>query len=285
MGQALARRLLDQGYQIAIWNRSRKDFSEFTSRGADILDHPGSAWSGSSVAISFLANDDAVKEVYLGDNGLVSDQASGRLGIEMSTISPDASAEVGTQAKHKGLQYLRSPVSGNPGVLAAGNLALIVSGPRRAFDDNLAILKAVGPNVHYVGENEQSRIIKLMVNATLAATTAIIAETVLLCESNGIDRKTYLDVLANSSMGSPFVKYKSQPLNNRDYSATFTTAMLDKDIRLALSLADKSGIPVQLTRKVHEMLEETCNIGFADLDFMAILPYLQNLAGKEMDAK
>lgn len=285
MGEALAKRLLDQQFELAIWNRSKKDFSEFTSRGAQILDDPSSAWSTSDVAISFLASDDAVKQVYLGENGLLTGSCAGHLAIDMSTISPEASSEVAKKATAAGVDFLRSPVSGNPGVLASGNLALIVSGPKDAFDKNLELLETVGPKVYYVGQNEESRIVKLTINATLAATTAIMAETIMLCEANGIDRKTYLDVLANSSVGSPFIKYKSEPLQKHDYSATFTTEMLGKDLRLALKLAKDSGSAALVTEKIYEIIDQTCKYGLGELDFTAILPYLQNLSGMDTDVQ
>ncbi len=285
MGQALAERLLDQKKSISIWNRSKKDFSKFTSRGATVFDNPASAWTKSDVAITFLANDDAVHEVYLAENGLLNPKGQGRLAIEMSTISPQASASVAEKAKELDIDYLSSPVSGNPGVLAAGNLALIVSGPKSAYKDNLSLLESIGSTVIYVGENEESRILKLTVNATLAATAAIVSETILLCESNGIDRATYLNVLSNSSMGSPFVKYKAPALEKKDYSATFTTAMIGKDMKMYLGLAKESKTPAPITEAVQQLIKDTCEYGLADLDFMAILPYLQSLADKKADVE
>lgn len=285
MGEALASHLLDQKFEIAIWNRSEKDLSEFTRRGALVLDQPNSAWTTSDVAVSFLSSDDAVKQVYLKEDGLLTGSCSGHLVIDMSTISVEASSEVAQKAIEKGVDFLRSPVSGNPGVLSSGNLALIVSGAKEIFDENLELLKAIGPKVHYVGQAEESRIVKLTINATLAATTAIMAETVMLCEANGIDRKTYLDVLGNSSVGSPFIKYKSEPLQKHDYSPTFTTEMLGKDLRLALKLAKDTRSAVPLTETVYRLVDQTCNYGLGELDFTAILPYLQNLSGKNADVR
>lgn len=283
MGEALARRFLDQKKSIFIWNRSEKDFSELVSLGASILVHPGDAWEKSDVAISFLANDEAVKNVYLGDGGLFNPRARGRLAIDMSTISPEASEEIAIKAKELDIDYLSSPVSGNPSVLTSGNLALIVSGPHNAFKNNLSLLESVGSNVIYVGPGQESRIIKLTINATLAATAAILSETILLCESLGIDRATYLNVLSNSALGSPFVKYKAPSLQDRDYGATFTTAMLSKDMRMLLKLAEDANAPAPLTKSVHDLIDKTCNYGLGEFDFMAILPYLQNLAKRPTD--
>lgn len=285
MGEALAQRFLDQKKSISIWNRSKKDFSELTSRGASILETPADAWNNSDVAISFLANDEAVKAVYLGQNGLLNEKAKGRLTIEMSTISPAASDEIAHKANDLDVDYLSSPVSGNPSVLSSGNLALIVSGPHGAYKNNLSLLESIGANVTYVGSGQQSRVIKLTVNATLAATAAVVSETILLCESLGIDRATYLNVLANSSLGSPFVKYKAPTLQDRDYDATFTTAMLGKDMKMLIELANYSKSPVPVTNIVNQLIADTCQYGLGESDFMAILPYLQNLANKPSDLK
>jgi 3-hydroxyisobutyrate dehydrogenase-like beta-hydroxyacid dehydrogenase len=209
MGQALAGRLLDQGWNIVIWNRSPKDLSQLESRGAVRLNSFEDLWDRAAIVITFLANDDALASVCFEDGGVLQSGASDRILIDMSTVSPRISSEISARAEAVGVDYLRSPVSGNPAVLSAGNVTLIVSGPRDTFERVEALMNSIGPTVLYVGDAEHSRTLKLAINAGLAVTAQIMAELIVFGENNGIDRSILLHALGESVMGSPFVRYKT----------------------------------------------------------------------------
>jgi 3-hydroxyisobutyrate dehydrogenase len=283
MGRALARRLLAEGLTVTVWNRNPAAAADLESSGAVGAATPADVWKTADVAMTFLANDEAVQQVYLGSGGLVETAPEGALCIEMSTISPDASAAVGAAALARGLRYLRCPVSGNPGVLASGNLTLIVSGDEAAVEEARPLLQHVGPKLFYVGEGEQARVMKLAVNALLAATAQALAEVVTLCEASGMERPVVLAVLGGSAVASPFISYKTQALLDRSYEATFTTAMLVKDLKLTERVAAAEAVPMPVTELVAELAGASCANGLADLDFLALLPYLQARAGRPTD--
>jgi 3-hydroxyisobutyrate dehydrogenase-like beta-hydroxyacid dehydrogenase len=282
MGRALAQRLLAADYSVSVWNRSPRDLSLLVDEGAQVLTSLVDVWDVAEVVITFLANDDALREVCLGQNGILRSPVADRLFVDMSTVSPDISREIAGAAELSGVDYLRSPVSGNPFVLMSGNLTLIVSGPQSAYDAYRELLKEIGPKVLYVGDAEQARLIKLAINAGLAITTELLAELVILMERHGLDRSVLLDVLGESVLGSPFVKYKSANLLNRDYIATFTTELLAKDLRLALALADEVNLTLPAVQLVSDLVEEAA-IGYGDADFAALLPHLQRRHGHEPD--
>jgi 3-hydroxyisobutyrate dehydrogenase-like beta-hydroxyacid dehydrogenase len=282
MGRALAQRLLAANYQISIWNRSPRDLSLLVDEGAEVLASLVDVWDVAQVVITFVANDDALRDVCLGSSGILNSPVADRLFIDMSTVSPDVSREIATASEGSGISYLRSPVSGNPFVLMSGNLTLIVSGPRTSHDRYLELLRDVGPKVLYVGIAEEARLIKLAINAGLAITTELLAELVILMERHGLDRSVLLDVLGDSVLGSPFVKYKSANLLDRDYVATFTTELLAKDLRLALSLADEVNLSLPAVQLVSDLVKEA-SIGYGDADFAALLPHLQRRHGDEPD--
>jgi 3-hydroxyisobutyrate dehydrogenase-like beta-hydroxyacid dehydrogenase len=282
MGRALAQRLLAAHYEVSIWNRSPRDLSLLLDEGAQVLTSLGDVWDNADVAITFVANDDALGDVCLGASGILRSPVEGRLFVDMSTVSPDISRDIAAAAEVSGIDYLRSPVSGNPFVLMSGNLTLIVSGARRAYDQYLELLNDIGPKVLYVGDGEHARLIKLAINAGLAITTELLAELVLLMERHGLDRSVLLDVLGESVLGSPFVKYKSANLLNRDYAATFTTELLAKDLRLALALAEEVNLTLPAVQLVSDLVEDAA-IGYGDADFAALLPHLQRRHGDEPD--
>lgn len=282
MGRALALRLLQAGYEISIWNRTKRGYPELTKAGARLLDNPSKSWDNADFVISFVSDDSALRSVYLEDQGVLSNSTKG-VAIDMSTVSPEASAEIAQMAEARGVAFLRCPVSGNPQALAAGSLTIMASGTRSAFEKAAELLHAAGARVIYLGEGEQARIVKLAVNSMLAATAEMLAEVIVLCESNGIDRATVLNVISNSSVGSPLVAAKTPGLVNRNYEATFTTAMLLKDLRLMLDVARRSRIALPVTELATDLMAKTCDAGFAGMDFASLLPRLQAAVGQKSD--
>ena len=283
MGRALALRLLQAGYEISIWNRTRRDYPELIKAGAKLLETPSHSWDHADFVVSFVSDDNALKSVYLQNEGVLSNSTKKGIAIDMSTVSPEASADIAQTAEAKGVAFLRCPVSGNPQALAAGNLTIMASGPRSAFQKAEELLHAAGARVLYLGEAEQARIVKLAVNSMLAATAEMLAEVILFCESNGIERSTVLNVISNSSVGSPLVAAKTPGLIDRNYEATFTSAMLLKDLRLMLDVARRSRIALPVAELAADLLAKTCDAGFAEMDFAALLPRLQAAVGQKSD--
>jgi 3-hydroxyisobutyrate dehydrogenase-like beta-hydroxyacid dehydrogenase len=285
MGQALAGRLLDQEWPLRLWNRSPRDLAHFESRGAVLHEELGTLWQHAQVVISFLENDDALASVCLGEGGLLREGPEGRVLIDMSTVSPSISRTIAGQASVVGVEYLRSPVSGNPQVLAAGSITLLVSGPHATFDRMEELLRSIGPTVLYLGEAEQARTLKLAINSALGVTTQIMAELIVLGENNGIDRAALLDALGQSVVGSPFLRYKTSGLVQHDYSATFTTDLLVKDLDLALDLAHAGDLSLPLIELVSALAKTASRNGYGNIDFAALLPSLQLALGQTPDVE
>ncbi len=147
------------------------------------------------------------------------------------------------------------------------------------------LLRSIGPTVLYLGAEEQARTLKLAINSALAVTIEIMAELIVLGESNGIDRATLLDALGQSVVGSPFLRYKSAGLVGHDYSATFTTDLLVKDIELALDLAHDGGLTLPVIELANTLAKEASTKGYGAVDFAALLPSLQLTLGQTPDVE
>jgi 3-hydroxyisobutyrate dehydrogenase-like beta-hydroxyacid dehydrogenase len=283
MGSAIAERLIDAGHTVGVWNRTKGKAAQLITRGAVEHDTPQDAWA-SEVCITMVADSAALTDLAVASGGLVQgSSARGKFLIDMSTVSPECSSDVARAASACGIRYLRAPVSGNPGVVRAGNLTVVVSGEEDDYTAMEALLRDIGPHVYRAGTGESARIVKLALNLMVAGTAELLAESVTLAEAHGVDRGKFLEIVAASAVGSPFVKYKVGPLLADDYTSTFSTRLMHKDLDLILASGAAGGVPLPLTGVVQQLLQACISTGLGDLDFMSLLIRLQREAGRKAD--
>jgi 3-hydroxyisobutyrate dehydrogenase-like beta-hydroxyacid dehydrogenase len=280
MGAPIARRLEAAGHELFVWNRSPGAAAEFAGRGVPVLAAPAEALQRAEACIVMLADPAALEAVALGPDGILAHADGGTL-IDMSTVSPEVSTKVAAEAERLGVAFLRSPVSGNPSVVEAGNLAIIVSGPRATFDELTPLFLDIGPKLFYVGPDEQARIVKLALNLMILGTTQLLAEALVLSEQYGVDRREMLEVMGGSAIGSPFVKYKTDALVADNYASTFTAELAAKDLTLALAAGDARGVPLEVTALTLELMRDCVAAGMGGDDMTALLPNLRRKAGLE----
>jgi 3-hydroxyisobutyrate dehydrogenase-like beta-hydroxyacid dehydrogenase len=281
MGEPIARRLVDAGHTLAVWNRTAERASGLADSGARVLSTPREAWDAAEVCVTTLLDDAALLEVTTGADGLLAPGEDGRVLVDMSTVSPDASRQVAAAAAEAGIAYLRAPVSGNPSVVEAGNLGIMVSGDEQIFRRVEDLLRDIGPNVFYVGGADEARVLKLALNLMIAGNAQLIAEALVLGEGHGLDRERMLEVMGASAVGSPFVKYKTAALLQDDYSATFTGYAMAKDLAMALAAAHEANAPLPVTATIQQLMEGCIGSGWGDLDLMTLLPRLRREAGMD----
>ena len=276
MGTAIAERLLGAGYPLVVSNRTREKAEVLGAQGAEVATTPEELVEHVDVVLTSLANDAAFEEVA---GRILAAARPGTVLVDMSTVSPDASARIASHAEIASVRYLRAPVSGNPSVVRAGNLSFIVSGARETLDDVEAVIRAIGPTIHHVGEGEQARTVKLAINLMIAVLAQVISEALVLGEAAGVSRAALLEVMASSAVGAPFVKYKTEPLLRDDFSATFTTALMEKDIDLVLDAAEEAGVVLPLAREMKKHLHAAIDAGYGDDDFIALFVHLRSASG------
>jgi 3-hydroxyisobutyrate dehydrogenase-like beta-hydroxyacid dehydrogenase len=273
MGAAIAERLLDAGYQLVVHNRTPEKAEALAARGAAVANTPADLVGQVDIVLTSLADDEALEAVAA---KVVAAARPGTVLVDISTVSPAASARVASSAEAASVPYLRAPVSGNPTVVRAGNLSFIVSGARETFERVEPVIRAIGPTVHHVGDGEQARIVKLAINLMIAGLAQLISEALVLGEAAGVSRAALLEVMGSSAAGAPFVKYKTEPLLRDDFSATFTTALMEKDIDLVLDAAEEAGVDLPVAREMKELLRAAIDAGYGDDDFMALFLQLRS---------
>jgi len=276
MGTAIAERLLDAGYPLVVHNRTRAKAEALEGRGAVVADSTKELVERVDVVLTSLADDEAFEAIV---EQVVEAARPGVLLVDVSTVSPDVSARIASLADSAGVDYLRAPVSGNPSVVRAGNLSFIVSGERDALERADPVLRAIGSTINHVGDAEQARVVKLAINLMIAVLAQVMSEALVLGEASGVSRAALLEVMGSSAAGAPFVKYKTEPLLRDDFSATFTTALMEKDIDLALDAAHDAGVALPLANEMKAHLRAAIEAGYGDEDFIALFLYLRSICG------
>jgi 3-hydroxyisobutyrate dehydrogenase-like beta-hydroxyacid dehydrogenase len=275
MGTAFAERLLEAGYPLMVHNRTPAKAESLAAAGATVANSAAELAVDVDVVITSLVDDQALESVAA---EVLAAARPGTVLIDMSTVSPAASARVASLADAASVDYLRAPVSGNPGVVRAGTLTFIVSGSRETLERVDPVLRAIGPTIHHVGDAEQARIVKLAVNLMIGGLAELMSEALVLGEAAGVPRAALLEVMGSSSAGAPFVKYKTEPLLRDDFSATFTTALMEKDVDLVLDAADDNGVELPIARELKDILRGAIDAGYGDDDFISLFLYLRNRA-------
>jgi 3-hydroxyisobutyrate dehydrogenase-like beta-hydroxyacid dehydrogenase len=273
MGTAIAERVLDAGYGLLVSNRTPAKAEGLAARGAVVAGTPAELAGQVDVVLTSLADDDALEAVA---REVVGAARAGAVLVDVSTVSPAASARVAGWAEEASVEYLRAPVSGNPTVVRAGNLSFIVSGSAETLARVEPILRAIGPTIHHVGEGEQARVVKLAINLMIGGLAQLMSEALVLGEAAGVSRASLLEVMGSSAAGAPFVKYKTEPLLRDDFSATFTTALMEKDLDLVLDAAEDAGVELPVATKMKALVRAAVEAGYGDDDFMALFLHLRS---------
>jgi 3-hydroxyisobutyrate dehydrogenase len=271
MGFALASRLLAAGHDVAVWNRTRAKAEPLADLGATIVDAPADL-ADRDVVFTMVGGPDDFKAVILGEHGLLSSpDAAPSVIVDSSTISPDASAEVRSETEARGVALLAAPVSGNPSVVDAGKLTVVVSGPDEAWQAARPYLELFGAGATYVGEGDAARLVKICHNLMLGVVAQSLAEITVLAEKGGVSRAALLEFLNKSVMGSMFTRYKTPAIVNLDFTPTFTPALLYKDFSLGFEAAEEHGVPMPVAAAAQQAVQMLKGFGYEDTDFMALL--------------
>jgi 3-hydroxyisobutyrate dehydrogenase-like beta-hydroxyacid dehydrogenase len=270
MGYQLALRLLNAGYDVAAYNRTRAKAEPLAAFGAKVVDSPAGLADRDIVCIMVAADKD-LEAVISGPRGLLTGADRPKVVVDSSTVSTGASAKIRGVVEDAGAQFVAAPVSGNPTVIAAGKLTVAASGPRSAFDAVEPLLASWGRGVTYVGEGEVARLVKIAHNVFLGVVIQSLAEITVLAERGGVSRAAFLEFLNDSVLGSTFSRYKSPALVNLDFHPTFTSVLLRKDLQLGLSAGKDLGVPMPLAAATDMLVAQAIGAGYTADDFATLV--------------
>src|SRR4030095_17024436 len=229
------------------------------------------------VVCSMVANTAAMQAVTGGEDGVLAGLRPGTVFVDMSTASPTVSRTLAAQVAALGAQMLDAPVSGSVITLEEGRLSLMVGGDRGAYERVVPILEAIGPKVTHVGANGLAASMKIATNLSLAVQMLAFSEGVLLAEKSGIPRESAVEVLLNSVMASPMVKYRGPFVLKMPDEDWFDVNMAQKDVMLALEMGIQLDVPLPTTAVANQMLTAARAMGYAKEDFAVLFEVLAEM--------
>ncbi len=277
LGRPMVGRLIAAGIRPLLYDTSPDALARFAGQ-ADIAESAAAAAAGADLVFSTIPTDAVLKLVAA---EVVNSLPPGAVYCDMSTVSPQASADVASLFEGTAAGFLRATVSGTVVHAETGVLTVIASGPDAAYQRCLPVFEHFSAHCFHVGAAEEARHLKLLINNLVGSTIALLAESLATGSKAGLDWAVMLDVIGASAIASPLLKFKLDALKNRDYSPAFTADLMIKDIDLFTQTANGLGCPAPLAGQTLALLRELAEAGGGAQDYLGLVRLLETKAGLE----
>lgn len=277
MGSAMARRFLDAGHDLVVWNRdAAKAEALADDTGAGVATSPATAAKDADLVVTSLADDGALIDVYLGDEGIASRIRPGAIAVDTSTVDPATVRRVGASLEAVGAGFCDCPVSGSVSTVEAGALTIMAGGDPGVVAAVEPVLAAIAQKVVRVGDLGSGAACKLAVNGLLHSLNVALSEALVLAERAGVDREAAYEVFASGAAGAPYVHYKRQAFEHpEDTAVAFTLDLVAKDLDLVRALGRDVGAPLAQADTTAEIVAAAIDSGMGDRDLSAVAVYLR----------
>lgn len=278
MGSAMAGRLLDAGEGLTVWNRTRSKAADLVQRGAVVADDLRDL-AAADIVFVMVGRPEHLEDVLTGDGGLLTADRAPGVVVDCSTVDAETSARMRVAAAERGTDFLASPVSGNPHVVAAGDAVLMASGPRTTYDLVQPYLDRIAKASVYVGDAEQARLVKICHNLYLGMLVEALSEVTVLAERSGVPREAFLEFLDHTVLATEWVRRRAPDLLALDWTPTFTTDLLRKDFDIGLAAARGADVPMPMAAGVRELIQTAIGRGHREDDFLSLFAVAAESAG------
>jgi 3-hydroxyisobutyrate dehydrogenase-like beta-hydroxyacid dehydrogenase len=281
MGGAMATTLGGAGYDLILWNRSTAKADDIAARlGANVAETPAEAAHSADVVITSLADDAAVKTVYLEPDGVAAGIRPGTVALDTSTIDPQTVGEVGEAVDGAGAGFLDSPVSGSVSTVEQGTLTIMVGGEASLLNRVMPVLDSLAARVIHVGGRGAGAATKLAINALVHGLNVALSEALVLAEKAGVDRKVAYEVFASGASGAPYVHYKREAFEDPGQAVVaFSLDLVAKDLELITALGRRVGAPMAHSEAALGIVDQAIAAGLGERDLSAIAVFLRGEGG------
>ncbi len=282
MGKPMAKNLLKAGYDLVVFDVVEDAVKELASAGASTAKNIADVAGQADVIVTMLPNSPHVKEVILGEGGVLSSAKSGTIVVDMSSISPIASKEIAAECEKKGVILLDCPVSGGEPKAVEGTLAIMVGGDEAAFEKVKDMLLKMGSSAVHVGEVGSGNVTKLANQIIVALNISAMSEAMVLATKCGVDPEKVYQAIRGGLAGSTVLDAKMPMVLDGNFNPGFRIELHIKDLQNALDAAHSVNSPIPLTANVMEVMQGLKVAGMQACDHDAIIRHYENLAGVEV---
>ena len=278
MGNPMATRLIEAGHALTICDPLAENRASLVARGASIASTAGELVQRCTVIFSTIPNDAVLSALIWGDEsaGLLAQIPAGAIFVEMSTVSPQLSEKIARELALRGVAYLRCPVSGSTTLARSGKLTVLASGDQAAWDALSETLDLLAARKFYLGTGEEARYMKLVLNTLVGATAAILGEALVLGEAGGLTAPAMMEVIAESAIASPLIRYKKEMIEMMDFSPAFSVLQMMKDFTLITEAGRDKQIPMFAANMILQQFIAAANAGDSQQDFFALFDWMRN---------
>jgi len=271
MGRAMAANLLKAGLDVTVWNRTTEKCEHLVSQGASHGKTPADVVANSDIIFAMVSDPLAAKGLCFGKQGVLEGITPGKCYIDVSTVDPQTSIEIGLAITKKGGRFLEAPVSGSKKTAEDGSLVFLCAGDNSLYEEAAPALEIMGKKSFYLGDTGCGARMKLVINMIMGTTMAALGEGLSLGEKAGLDMKDILDVLDQGAVANPMFRLKGPMMAEGNFSVAFPLKHMQKDMRLALLLGDENQLALYSAGAANSSYIKAKNRGCADEDFSAVL--------------
>jgi 3-hydroxyisobutyrate dehydrogenase len=280
LGEAVGLHLLDVGYEVNVYNRTKEKTKKLEQKGAKVIESPKHIAENSDLVIIVVKDAEAVKNVIFGDLGIILGKHDGMCIVDMSTINPNSTKEISKKVSDVGVDYMEIPVMGGPNVAINGKLVIMASGKKEIFKKYEKIFNSIAEKTFYLGDTGTAHSIKLAMNLQIAMLALSLSEGLILSKKAGIDPELFLKILNSTYFKTGMSEGKAYKMINNDVVPTFTLANLKKDLDTINDAADSINTELPMAKTARKVYSDAINAGFGDIDYTGIISYIMKLSDK-----
>ena len=280
LGEAVGLHLLDVGYEVIVFNRTKEKTENLKKNGAMVVESPKHVAENSDLVITVVKNADAVNDVIFGDSGVMIGKHDGMCVADMSTVNPNLTKEISEKVETAGIDYLEIPVMGGPNVAINGKLVLMASGKKIIFEKFKDVFDSIAAQTFYLGNTGTAHSIKLAMNLQISMLALSLAEGITLIKKAGFDPEIFLKILNSTYFKTGMSEGKAYKMIKESYEPTFTLANLKKDLDTINDAADSWNVELPMTKLARKVYGDAKDAGFGDIDYTGIIAYIKKLSEK-----
>ena len=277
LGNAVALHLLDLGFEVTVFNRTKEKTIQVREKGAKVMTSPKEVAENSELIITIVKDAAAVKEISFEKDGIIEGKHEKLIVADMSTIDPIESKNISRKFQEHNIHKLDIPVMGGPNVAITGNLVMMVSGNKESFDCCKNVFEKIANKVFFLGESGVAHSVKLAMNLQITMLALALSEGIILMKKANVDPKIFLEILNSTYFKTGMSEKKAFKMVDSKFDATFTLSNLKKDISTITSVAKSLGIELPMIKKAEQVYENAVKEGFGEMDYTGIIEYIKKI--------